>query len=649
VLLRRGALSGRAWPGDVLVAIDGVRLRSAAATAASEAASGAAAPSPLEALSALLGITHANESVRAAAGLQAEAVAERGYAAFGARAAAAGARALGCGAAWAAPRAAAAVTLRRDETSTAAPSASLLTNATSAASLSVCVGRSLCVGVGSGDDDAVGRVLAAAAAVAAAPVAAPAQDAAPAPAAASGVAWRHVLTFRRASAGSRALPAALVARTPLGGVASALVRDAAADAAAAAETGESAGNAHLAVGGRPLSGAARADVQCVPGARSRRCSFRAEVARLDLVEAPTPTPRSARRARGKSPSPSPLGAAATPMPAREARRAGGGAAGTGILALPARFGGALPCAPRRVVRATPEDACAPLVPRTRGAFRGAIVVAERGGCFFAQKAAAVQAAEGSALLVVNTGDAPPLEMEGAMDAAREGASGAAIAIPAAMVSRADGDALLAALARAEAEAATAAAAADAIGDDPDAAAAKFALFARFAPWGGETCDLSAVPPLGGAAAAAGAVAAARAPRRASWRRGARAARDAAGGSAEVATTASLSSEEEQEHALHALRRFAVPTGGAAGTAALDGAAPAPLPSDGAPSAAADDALTLINVAAIEAAWEAVWEEMLTTSAASWLEAGARAAAASGGDGGGGGGGGDGEGSPREEL
>ena len=73
-------------------------------------------------------------------------------------------------------------------------------------------------------------------------------------------------------------------------------------------------------------------------------------------------------------------------------------------ALAAAFGPALPLdgSPRRLVVAAPADACAPLTgPGSR--YAGALILATRGNCSFAAKAASAGAVGGAGLLVLNNG------------------------------------------------------------------------------------------------------------------------------------------------------------------------------------------------------------------------------------------------------
>lgn len=170
----------------------------------------------------------------------------------------------------------------------------------------------------------------------------------------------------------------------------------------------------------------------------RRCSFRAaDVAWLSVV----PTHEHAA-----------LAAPQAAMVASGSPAAHGSAA---IRAVPALFGGSFPCperGPLRLAAAEPLDACGAV---GRGV-RGAVALVRRGVCTFPDKAVHAQAAGAAGLIVINDAHEPPFAMPGAAGLApgsgsRQGHGpqaashgGHDAAIPVAMVSHADGEALLAA-------------------------------------------------------------------------------------------------------------------------------------------------------------------------------------------------------------
>ena len=90
----------------------------------------------------------------------------------------------------------------------------------------------------------------------------------------------------------------------------------------------------------------------------------------------------------------------------------------------------LPPISGRLVRVLPSLACDPI--QNASEIQGNIALVDRGTCFFLDKIRSLQAAGARAVVVVNNVDGPPIVM---------GASGDAsdIAIPAVMISRADGD------------------------------------------------------------------------------------------------------------------------------------------------------------------------------------------------------------------
>ena len=90
----------------------------------------------------------------------------------------------------------------------------------------------------------------------------------------------------------------------------------------------------------------------------------------------------------------------------------------------------LPPVSGRLVRVVPSLACDPI--QNAPEIRGNIAMVDRGTCFFLDKIRSLQAVGARAVVVVNNVDGPPIVM---------GASGDAsdIAIPAVMISRADGD------------------------------------------------------------------------------------------------------------------------------------------------------------------------------------------------------------------
>ena len=123
--------------------------------------------------------------------------------------------------------------------------------------------------------------------------------------------------------------------------------------------------------------------------------------------------------------------------------------------LRAAFGGPVPQGRLALALAVPFDACSPLQPGSSSsaaaAYAGAAVLVGRGTCGFAVKAAAVRAAGGAAMVVVNN-EAGLFAMggdggagAGAVAAAAEADSRVAALVPSVMVTRSTGTALKAAL------------------------------------------------------------------------------------------------------------------------------------------------------------------------------------------------------------
>ena len=145
--------------------------------------------------------------------------------------------------------------------------------------------------------------------------------------------------------------------------------------------------------------------------------------------------------------------------------------------LTATWGGVLPHGRRRLALASPADGCAAAA--TDASVPGALLIARRGNCSFADKVQAAQQAGAAALLVVDSDAAAPLQRIGAPDSAE-------LAAPAMLVRAAVGARLI--------EAAEAAAAADVAAAAAGAPLTAIYATIRPAPGGAaEWLEISQVP------------------------------------------------------------------------------------------------------------------------------------------------------------
>jgi hypothetical protein len=431
LVLRRGQLTGKAWPGDVLVAVDGTALPDLP-----KVGSRSAKEAQTHLLSAL-GIQPGAATAGRADDDALRREMDSGILALHARLVAGGGHS-GAG----------------NNTSPGSPSSRLSVDVISGASAGasgdvVCVAGGLyCVGTGEGVSAALALLQAAETArtnqaragtegggVTAAP-SPPSAGTSSSSSSSSPPPRTHVtLTFRRASH----LPVELIPTSRHAAIAGALMRTANNASALAAQAGL--GVIGITVGADGTSSSSSSSPLSTPAIDSRiscnggRCSFRAadrvflRVTGLDgnAVDSLASASAASRALSAVGAGGGPAGGAGSAAPA----------AGTDILvadeltltSVPALFGGAFSCVRRPVVFASPSHGCSRLKwgQGSGGppSYAGAIVVVERGTCTFPQKAAAVQAAGGSAMLVVNMDASPPVAMPGKASPAGGGGAGSA--------------------------------------------------------------------------------------------------------------------------------------------------------------------------------------------------------------------------------